>query len=267
MTAQKGRDLLLKLDSDGRGFVHDRGGPAQPYARLQRRRASTSRIRNRPAPGANCWRAPASSRRASAGSGIFKDAASDATMRALFFAGTMRDWQVIIPDFGTVEGPFQITALEFGGRHDGEVTFELALESAARAFLRSAVRQHGKSAPRRDRGGAWRQAPGAVPDAGRAGRTRSAPMAMRICWRLPSASRRGGSVPQTRSGFIGAGLRGAGNDVRDEDVAEMTAEGGAAGLLRIVARLLVATFGGERVNELLQRLPALRAQSGGGCRV
>ena len=37
---------------------------------------------------------------------------------------------MIIPDFGTIEGPFQITALEFGGQHDGEVTFDVALESA-----------------------------------------------------------------------------------------------------------------------------------------
>ena len=48
----------------------------------------------------------------------------------LFFAGTIRNWQLVLPDFGTIEGPFQIVALEFSGSHDGEVTFELALESA-----------------------------------------------------------------------------------------------------------------------------------------
>jgi TP901-1 family phage major tail protein len=64
------------------------------------------------------------------GSGIFKDAASDEAVRAAFFAATIRDWQVVIPDFGTVEGPFQITALEYSGGHDNELTFELALESA-----------------------------------------------------------------------------------------------------------------------------------------
>ena len=37
---------------------------------------------------------------------------------------------MIIPDFGTVSGPFQITALEIAGHHDAEVTFEIALESA-----------------------------------------------------------------------------------------------------------------------------------------
>ena len=41
---------------------------------------------------------------------------------------------------------------------------------------------------------------------------------------------------------IGAGLRGAGNAVSNDDVAAMTAAGGAAGFLDIVIRLLKATF-------------------------
>jgi hypothetical protein len=44
---------------------------------------------------------------------------------------------------------------------------------------------------------------------------------------------------------IGAGLRGAGEAVSDDDVKAMTAEGGAAGFVRIVAELLKTTFGGE----------------------
>jgi hypothetical protein len=44
---------------------------------------------------------------------------------------------------------------------------------------------------------------------------------------------------------IGAGLRGAGNDIDDAGVARMRAEGGATGYVAIVAELLSATFGGE----------------------
>src|SRR5690606_27882864 len=77
-------------------------------------------------------------RAAVAGSGIFKDASSDATIRSLFFAGTIRSWQLILPDFGTVEGPFQIVALEFAADHAGEVTFELALESAGQLTFTAA---------------------------------------------------------------------------------------------------------------------------------
>ena len=65
-----------------------------------------------------------------AGTGIFKDAASDATIRSYVFDGTIREWQVVIPAFGTVEGPFQISSFELSGRHDGEVAFEITLDSA-----------------------------------------------------------------------------------------------------------------------------------------
>lgn len=44
--------------------------------------------------------------------------------------------------------------------------------------------------------------------------------------------------------IIGAGLRGAGFGLSDQEVAVMKAEGGAAGYVDIVARLLAATFAG-----------------------
>ncbi len=43
--------------------------------------------------------------------------------------------------------------------------------------------------------------------------------------------------------IIGAGLRGAGHDIADDQVARMQGEGGASGFVDIVARLLGATFG------------------------
>jgi hypothetical protein len=42
---------------------------------------------------------------------------------------------------------------------------------------------------------------------------------------------------------IGAGLRGAGLEIADTAVQRMQAEGGAAGFVDIVSRLLAATFG------------------------
>jgi hypothetical protein len=42
--------------------------------------------------------------------------------------------------------------------------------------------------------------------------------------------------------IIGAGLRGAGQDISDGEVAALSVEGGAAGYIRIVADLLQATF-------------------------
>jgi Phage tail tube protein, GTA-gp10 len=42
---------------------------------------------------------------------------------------------------------------------------------------------------------------------------------------------------------IGCGLRGAGYAARDDEVRQMQTDGGAAGFVDIVARLLAATFG------------------------
>jgi hypothetical protein len=49
--------------------------------------------------------------------------------------------------------------------------------------------------------------------------------------------------------MIGAGLRGAGYDLDDDAVAAMKSEGGAAGFVDIVARLLAATFTALRPEE------------------
>ena len=65
-----------------------------------------------------------------AGAGVFGDAASDERARQIFFDGETPDFQVIIPDFGIIEGPFQVTSVEYAGAHDGEATYELALASA-----------------------------------------------------------------------------------------------------------------------------------------
>ena len=46
--------------------------------------------------------------------------------------------------------------------------------------------------------------------------------------------------------IIGAGLRGAGAEISDEEVAKLAAAGGAAGYVRIVSDLLATTFGGDR---------------------
>ncbi len=42
--------------------------------------------------------------------------------------------------------------------------------------------------------------------------------------------------------ILGAGLRGGGNRLRDEDLAEMTVQGGIAGAAAVVRDLLVVTF-------------------------
>ena len=63
------------------------------------------------------------------GSGVFKDAASDERARQIFFDGETPDFQVVIPDFGTIEGAFQVASIEYSGSYNGEATYELSLNS------------------------------------------------------------------------------------------------------------------------------------------
>lgn len=127
MAAQRGKDLLLKIDT---------GGAFATVAGLRSKRIAfnSETVDVTDADSAGRWRellaGSGVQRAAVSGSGIFKDAASDATIRSRFFAGEISNWQVVVPSFGTVEGAFQITSLEYTGSHDGEITFEMALESA-----------------------------------------------------------------------------------------------------------------------------------------
>lgn len=128
MTAQKGKDLLLKVD-DGTGTFTTVAGLRARQISFNAETVDTTN-----ADSAGRWRellSGAGVKRASiSGQGIFVDAASDASIRAIFFNDFLRNWQCIIPDFGRIEGAFQISALEYRGEHAGEVTFDIALESA-----------------------------------------------------------------------------------------------------------------------------------------
>ena|SRR3990172_1301557 len=129
MTAQKGKDLLLKVDIDGEGSYATVAGLR---ARSLSFNAATVDVTDQESAGR--WRellGGAGIRTARiSGAGIFKDASTDETLRSYFFNGTIRNWQVIVPELGTVEGAFQISGLDYSGQHDGEVTFDMSLESA-----------------------------------------------------------------------------------------------------------------------------------------
>ena len=128
MTAQKGKDLLVKISEGAGGFTTVAG------LRMRRLAFNAETVDVTRAESANRWRElldGAGVKRASvSGRGLFKDAASDAAMRQTFFDGAVKTFQIVIPDFGTVAGPFQLTNLEFAGEHNGEVTYDVSLESA-----------------------------------------------------------------------------------------------------------------------------------------
>ena len=126
---QAGKDLLVKVDmtSDGQ-FVTIAGLRATRVSF----NAETVDVTSLDSEGG--WRellAGGGVRSAAiSGSGVFRDADTDERARQLFFDGLTPDFQIIIPDFGLIEGPFQVSAIEYAGNHNGEATFELALQSA-----------------------------------------------------------------------------------------------------------------------------------------
>lgn len=129
MASQRGRDILLKIqDEDGLTFSTIAG------LRTKRLSLNAQSVDITDSESTGRWRELLSGsglRRASvSATGIFKDTASDERMRAAFFASQTPNCQLVIPDFGVLEGLFQITALEYAGNHDAEVTFDVALESA-----------------------------------------------------------------------------------------------------------------------------------------
>lgn len=129
MGAQNGKDLLIKVDMTG-------DGQFQTIAGLRATRlsfnAETVDVTSLDSTGG--WRellgGAGVKSAAISGSGVFRDETTDERARQLFFDAEVPEFQVIIPDFGTIEGPFQVTALEYAGSHNGEATYELSLASA-----------------------------------------------------------------------------------------------------------------------------------------
>ncbi len=129
MVAQKGKDLLIKVDLSGSGSFQTLAGLRATRITFN---ADTVDVTTLDSTGG--WRellgGAGVKSAAISGSGVFRDAATDERARAIFFNGELPAFQVIIPNFGIIEGPFQIASIEYAGSHNGEATYDLAMESA-----------------------------------------------------------------------------------------------------------------------------------------
>lgn len=138
MTAQNGKELLIKIDMTGGGLFETVAGLRATRLNFN---AESVDVTNLDSQGG--WRellAGAGVKSASiAGSGVFKDASSDERARQIFFDGETPDFQVIIPDFGTIEGAFQVASIEYAGSYNGEATYDLSLNSAGALSFTAAV--------------------------------------------------------------------------------------------------------------------------------
>ena len=129
MSAQRGKDLLIKIGD---------GATPEIFTTVAGLRATTLAFNAQNVDVTNSdstemWRELLGAGVKSAtilGSGVFKDAASDAALRTAFFNQALCNWQIVIPSFGTVSGPFKLASLQYEGPYDGELKLSLSLASA-----------------------------------------------------------------------------------------------------------------------------------------
>lgn len=130
MAGQRGRDVLIKVESETQAdvFVTVAGIRSSEFELIAQSVDGTA------ADSPSGWRelidgAGVKTARVR-GRGVFKDAESDAILRALFFAGHAVRCQLLVPGFGQLLGRFHIRELKWGGTYDGEATLSIGLESA-----------------------------------------------------------------------------------------------------------------------------------------
>ncbi len=114
MAAQNGRDLLIKMDMTGNGAFETIAGLRASCLSFNAETIDVTSLESQGGGRELLGRAGVRSASIS-GSGVFRDANTDGRARQIFFDAEVPRFQVVIPDFGTVEGPFQITALEYAG--------------------------------------------------------------------------------------------------------------------------------------------------------
>ena len=127
MAAQKGAALLLKINTTGSTYVTV-GGLRSTSITLNDEAVD---VTNKDSSGNRTLLADGGVFSLSiSGSGVFTDETTEETMRVAMNASTFKNFQVIIPDFGTYTGAFMVASLEYAGEYNGEVTYSVSLESS-----------------------------------------------------------------------------------------------------------------------------------------
>jgi len=130
MAAQSGRDMLVKIKDDQGSFVTVAG------LRSKALKFNAKAVDITHSESEEAWREllPGGGIKSVeiSGEGIFRDGASDALVRTSFFAQSAKTYQIIIADFGTIEGDFLMSTLNYAGTYKGEASYEIVLISAGK---------------------------------------------------------------------------------------------------------------------------------------
>jgi TP901-1 family phage major tail protein len=138
MAAQKGSAMLLKIDQSGTKTTV--GGLRSTSITFNDEAVD---ITNKDSLGMRTLLAGGGTQSVSiSGSGVFTDSTTEQAVRTAYFAqantsdgsaaqtAAFDSFQVIVPDLGTFTGTFMIATMGYSGEFNGEVTYDLTLESS-----------------------------------------------------------------------------------------------------------------------------------------
>ena len=138
MAAQKGLDVLMKIDISGTKTTIV--GLRSTSITLNDESVD---ITNKDSLGTRTLLAGAGVNSISiSGSGVFTDSTAEVAVRTAYQAqqnttngssaqtAAFTSFEFSMPDLGTYTGPFQITSLEYAGEYNGEATYSMSFESA-----------------------------------------------------------------------------------------------------------------------------------------
>lgn len=128
MSAQRGRDMLVKIKQDDESYV-TLAGLRTKALRLNARVVDVTDSES-----ADGWKellphAGVKSAEVS-GQGIFRNEASAAQVRQAFFDQGALELRFLLPGFGQIDGAFLISNLTYSGNYQGEAVFDITLMSA-----------------------------------------------------------------------------------------------------------------------------------------
>ena len=137
MAAQKGKAILIKVDTNGSGTFGTIGGMRSKSIKLNKETVDVT-----DSDSTEQWRELLSGAGVKtcsiSGSGVFKDSTNEALIKTNFFTDKIAEYQFIVPDFGTFEGPFDVTSIEYSGEYNGEAQYSMSFESAGQITFTAA---------------------------------------------------------------------------------------------------------------------------------
>jgi len=139
MAAQKGKDVLMKINTSGSTYVTI-GGLRSTSITLNDEAVD---ITNKDSGGTRTLLAGAGVNSITvSGSGVFTDDTAEQLVRTSFQAQqntsdgssaqtpSFKNFQFSIPDLGTYTGAFMIQSITYAGEFNGEATYDMSFESA-----------------------------------------------------------------------------------------------------------------------------------------